>query len=76
MPLQNFYIECRIDGHKHEFTGEPKTKDGGFNLVIYQRSNGKHIRALDVVGYVKANGKLGLELSTPESRFPLNSTNR
>ena len=76
MPIQNFRIECEIDGYRNKLTGEPKAKDGGFNLTIYQRSNGKSIRALDVVGYVRADGKLGLELSTPESRFPLNSTNR
>jgi len=62
MPIRNFYINCEIDGRKSRLTGGPRAKDGGFNLTIYQRSEGEKIIALEVDGVVRADGKLRLEI--------------
>ncbi len=62
MTIRNFYINCEIDGWKSKLADGPKAKDGGFNLIIYQRSKGKKIIALEVVGVVRADGKLRLEI--------------
>ena len=62
MPIQNFYIDCEIDGRESKLTGGPKAKDGGFSLTIYQRSEGKKITALKVAGNVRINGTLALNL--------------
>lgn len=62
MQLKNFYINCEIDGRKSKLAGGPKAEDGGFNLTIYQRSEGKKIKSLSVIGTVQATGRLRLEI--------------
>jgi len=66
MPIQNFSIEykinCKIDGRKSRLLDGPTSEDGGFNLTIYQRSEGKKITALIVAGIVRDDGMLALEI--------------
>ena len=73
MKLKNFYIDCEIDGWKSGLTGGPRAKDGGFSLTIYQRSNGKKIIALEVVGVVRTDGKLQLEILKNDNTFMVSS---
>jgi len=70
MPIRNFYIDCEIDGRESRLTGGPRAKDGGFNLTIYQRSDGKKIKVLDVVG-IAYKDMLHLDLKTHERFFPV-----
>ena len=71
MPIRNFYIDCKIDGHKTDLTGGPKAKDGGFNLTIYQRSEGEKIKVLSVTGNVLTNDVLELKILAHKSVLPV-----
>jgi len=71
MPIKNFYIDCEIDGRKSRLTGGPRAKDGGFNLTIYQRSDGEKIKALSVMGTVRANGDLALDILMGNNFVPI-----
>ena len=71
MQLKNFYIECKIDGCERRFTKGPKAEDGGFSLIIYQRSEGRRIKALEVVGRVLTDVVLELDILTHGSTLPV-----
>ena len=71
MPIRNFYIDCEIDGWKSKLAGGPAAKDGGFNLIIYQRSGGKKIKALEVTGIARDNGILALDILTCSGFIPI-----
>ena len=74
MPIRNFYINCEIDGYVSRLAGGPRAKDGGLNLTIHQRSNGKKIKALSLRGYAYTNGQLVLEIDMHENALPMSST--
>jgi len=68
--VRNWWIEVEIDERVTQFKAGPKTKDGGFELTIYQRDDsdptkGDSIEALHVVGLVGKDGKLRLEAKGP-----------
>lgn len=71
MPIQNFYIACEIDGRKSKLAAGPKAKDGGFDLVIYQRSEGEKTKALSVTGNVRLNGDLALDILMHDESLPI-----
>ena len=73
MQLKNFYINCEIDGWKSKLAGGPRAEDGGFNLIIYQRSRGESVKVLEVEGYANSNGRLTLEICKHENFFLVNS---
>ena len=52
MAARNFWIECDIDGRKTRLEGGPRRKDGGFELTIWQRSEGGRMKAFAVQGFV------------------------
>lgn len=71
MQIRNFYIECEIDDRKSKLTGGPRDKDGGFNLTILQRSDGKKTVALKVSGIVRENGDLVLDAWIQSGAIPI-----
>lgn len=58
--VRNFYLAARIDGRKTRLTGGPRTKDGGFDLVITQRHEGTIQEAATIMGRVRPDGSLVL----------------
>jgi len=40
MAVRNWWIEADVDGRKTPLSGGPRSKDGGFQLTIYQRVKG------------------------------------
>ena len=71
MPIQNFYIDCEIDGHKSRLTGGPRAKNGGFNLTVYQRDSGEKIEAVKISGTVRDDVVLVLDVQTHENCVPM-----
>ena len=71
MPIQNFHIECVIDGRKSRLVGGPEAPDGGFSLTIHQRSEGKKITALKVTGIVRTDGQLALDILMQDNSLPI-----
>ena len=64
--MRNFWIECKIDGRKTKLTGGPRSKDGGFNLTIYQRSDGESIKVLKIIGWKELdNEELVINVYSP-----------
>lgn len=59
MPIQNFCIECEIEGSTSSL--HTQSKKGGFSLTIYQRCDGRNIIAVKVVGVAK-DEKLQLDI--------------
>ena len=39
MVVRNWWLNADIDGRENPLTGGPRSKDGGFELSIKQRSN-------------------------------------
>lgn len=71
MPIRNFYIDCKIDGRKSRLTGGPRAKDGGFELTIYQRSEGEKMVVLRVEGTVRDDEMLALNTYTHDQALPI-----
>jgi len=58
--VRNFWLELNVDSRRSIATG-PKTSDGGFNLIIYMRDNGKPKKVASVTGLVLDDGRLALD---------------
>lgn len=56
--VRNFWIEATVDGSEKKIGSGPRSKDGGFVLTVYQRSEGGVSTALRVQGNVSAGGEL------------------
>ena len=39
--VRNFWIELEVDGRKTKIATGPRSKDGGFKLILKMRENGK-----------------------------------
>ena len=48
MAVRNFYIDARIDGRKTDLSGGPASKNGGMEIVITQRQNGRIVTAFEI----------------------------
>ena len=55
--MRNFWIEATIDGKKTKLASGPRSKDGGFELFIYQRVNGESVNVLTVTGHAPTKGE-------------------
>jgi len=60
MALRNFWIEAQVDGRETPITGGPRSKDGGFEMAIFIRSNGESEEGLRIRGVVEEDGTLVL----------------
>lgn len=59
--IRNWWITTEIDG-RSTMAGGPRSKDGGFNLHIKQRSDGGIVEAVRVSGWIGASGDLILDI--------------
>lgn len=62
--VRNFWVEAEIDGRATTLSGGPQSKDGGIDIVIYQRSKGDVTRVLRITGR-QWSGKLILDVEHP-----------
>jgi len=60
--VRNFWLSADIDGRSTMLDGGPRSKDGGFDLDIYQRANGSSEKALSVTGRAYPNGQVILRI--------------
>jgi len=60
--VRNFWIELDVDGRKSTVETGPRSRDGGFELTIYQRHKGEVRRALEVRGYGDFSGDGALRI--------------
>jgi hypothetical protein len=56
--VRNFWIEGRTDDSAYGHNFGPRTKDGGFEMTIYQRDAGGVTKAFDIRGFLDVDGKL------------------
>ena len=61
MAVRNFWVELDIDGRMTQIVGGPRSRNGGFNLIVYMRNDGGIIQAVTLRGYVHASGELRLD---------------
>lgn len=59
MAVRNWWIEGNIDGRATNISGGPRSKDGGFDITIYQRDDNGIITAARISGHAY-NDKLRL----------------
>ena len=50
--IRNFWIKVAIDDRKTVLSGGPKNKDGEFFMTIYQRNDGRSVKALEIEGII------------------------
>ena len=68
--VRNFWIEGLIDGRESNLVGGPKSKDGGFDIDIYQRDNGAVTNPLVITGRAFGDTlSLAIYTSTGEQIF-------
>jgi len=58
MATRNWWLELEVDGRKAKVETGPRSKDGGFNLIIRQRVHGDSQVALTVEARVTDEGLL------------------
>jgi hypothetical protein len=59
--VRNFYIVGNIDGRKTQLAGGPASKDGGFTLSVFIRSNGLVAAGVTIYGKADKDGMLTIE---------------
>ena len=59
--VRNFWVDLKVDGNQPVATG-PRNKDGGFSLIVFQRTNGDIMRAIEINGRALADGTLSLKV--------------
>lgn len=57
MAVRNFWIDAYIDGRQTVLSGGPKNKNGGMDVIIYQREEGGIVTAVRIDCFER-NGKL------------------
>ena len=65
--VRNFWIEITIDGRKEVLKAGPKSKNGGFSLIVYQRDNEKIIKTAQITGIADRENRLRLLTTTGTS---------
>ena len=58
MAVRNWWIEADVDGRKTPLSGGPRSKDGGFQLNIYQRVKGDIDNPYRINAFKNRNGYL------------------
>ncbi len=48
MAVRNFYVEADIDGRKTMLGGGPRAENGGMDVTIYQRNEGRIMTAIRI----------------------------
>ena len=58
MSMRNFWLDSDIDGRQTSLSGGPRASDGGMNVTVRQRENGKSVVACKVKCYKRNDGLL------------------
>lgn len=69
MAVRNWWLEADIDGRKTKLSGGPRSKDGGFSLILYQRDKGEIRKVLGIGGMVDKNGDLVLNIGGIANKY-------
>mgnify|MGYP004446703797 FL=1 len=62
MAVRNWWIEADIDGRQTTLTGGPRSKDGGFQLNLYQRVKGEIKKPYRIAAFIDRNGALRCQI--------------
>lgn len=62
MNVRNFFVRTEVDGRKTVDASGPKSKDGGFETLVYIRDAGEAKLALRVQGFAAEDGTLRLQI--------------
>ena len=54
MAVRNFWFEADVDGYHTQLSGGPRAKDGGMDIVLYQREDGEIYTAMKI--FCRADG--------------------
>lgn len=76
MATRNFWLSADIDGRKTTLAGGPRRKDGGFELDVWMRVEGRRARVCRIIGTAnptihEGNGETELRIQvadTPDVR--------
>lgn len=60
--VRNFWLSADIDGRSTLLEGGPRSRDGGFDLDVYQRADGSVVKTLAVTGRAYKNGDVKLRI--------------
>lgn len=63
--VKNFWIELDIDGKSAPIKAGPRSKDGGFKMVIRQRDRDCSVLGAVISGESRPNGELRLLIKIP-----------
>lgn len=70
--VRNWWIEGNIDGKDSALTGGPVSKNGGIDVIIYQRDDGQVTEVVRLSGHAYGN-LLRLEVTAGEEKFTINT---
>lgn len=62
MAVRNWWIEANIDGRQTTLTGGPRSKDGGFQLNLYQRVKGEIKKPYRIAAFIDPDGALRCQI--------------
>lgn len=75
MAVRNFWVEADVDGYQTMVQGGPRSKDGGMDVVVYVRNEGRIETACKV--FCRAYGeKLIVEVSANDKQVAKIETKR
>ena len=74
--VRNFWIEIEVDGKTHKVACGPRSKDGGFRLVVKQRDDGCVIKAMEVQGFADDKGNIRLDTFIGDGQLKSFTTRR
>jgi hypothetical protein len=60
--MRNFWVTLSVDGKASQVATGPSRADGGFSLTVLMRDSGGAVKAMDVAGLVRRDGKLELQV--------------
>lgn len=63
MAVRNFWIVIDVDGRKEKIMCGPRNKEGGFDLTVYHRVDGRSEEAVEILGRADMNGELTLRVN-------------
>jgi len=65
--VRNFWVEVEVDGYKNPIKFGPREKDGGFEMVIKQRKEGKVAIGAYIRGFVTESGQIVLSIESGQN---------
>ena len=63
--MRNYWIELSVDGRKHKVATGPRGKNGGFDLKIFVKKNGRSVLLYGINGGVDKRDRLQSQIYAP-----------